>query len=272
MSNKAKDTKLKLIKQHLQNIENGDINKELLSNPNFLTEYENDILVLNKDLLNNLICQFKEISPFVSNLKNEDITERNISNAVYLLFSSVIASFESTFILAENNKYSSIMILSRNIEEALKQIQLFMLEHRDNEDTKLQNWFDWEIISHWEWREKVSSSIDIDWLNIKEMSSYIYQLTSLFAHNWYISILENISPFTKDVDYSWLTEKYRLSWWIEQLLRNMTKCIVALKWVYFLILKDSKTYDEIDKILLKYNPNISDLSNIENIKKQFPKK
>lgn len=271
MSKKAKDTKLKLIKQHLNYIKDGDIDKELSNNPNFLIEYENDILALNKDLLNHLICQFKEISPFISNLKNKDITEQNILNAVYLLFSSVIASFESTFILVEHNKYSSIMILSRNIEEALKQIQLFMLEYKDSEDTKLQKWFNWEIISHSEWREKVSSSIDIDWLNIKEMSSYVYQLTSLFAHNWYISILENISPFTKDVDYGWLTEKYRLSWWIEQLLRNMTKCIVALKWVYLLILKDNKTYDKIDKILLKFNPNISDLTNIENIKKQFPK-
>lgn len=273
MSQKTKSDILRMIKTNIENINNPENQKKLEENPSLVWEliYTNTNKI--SDLLVILENQLDELKPYIKKLELtiDNITDKKVSNATFLLLSSVVWTFASIFILAGKWHYNSIMILLRNIEEALMQCNLLGNEFNDNKNWKLEKWFLWEIISHWEGRKNLSEKLDNIDINTKWLQSYIYQITSQFAHNWYIAMIENINPYTKMIDFNWLTWLHRTISALSSASRSMDNLTIALKGINVFILKDFKSYDEIDKILLKYNPKLAKIAIPKNMQDMFPK-
>lgn len=274
MSSKVKADISLHIKDNLESIKNPLPKLEYSLNQWILDIYMKKHISEIDLLLKRLKQELLEISPYIKDLRwhINDISEETAINANYLIFSSVIQKFHSIIILANEWQYSSIIILLRNIEEGILQCNVFSQEYFNNENENLRNWYLWKIISHSVWRELISSTINSDDTDIKGLKSYIYQMTSQFAHNWYVSVLESISPYTEDFDIDWVTPYYRTISSLKSAFRSMDNLVIALKSSYMYLLKDFSKYDEIDRILLKYNPDLWKVESMNNnIKDMFPK-
>lgn len=273
MSEKSKEDILRVISSNLNLIKNQKLYEEFLNNPWILSEYMYDYSLKIENKLVLLRQKLKDIEPFMKKLEISvyNITDQNAKTAIFLLLSSAFATFDSILILAIKWHYNPMMILLRNIEESLMQSNLFCTNYNDWKNTKIENWFTWKIIQHSDWRENFSKKMqDID-IDIKSLQSYIYQMTSTYAHNGYTSMVENINPYTKKIDFNWMMWSYRTIKWLDSVSWSINNFIIALKWLFVFVLKDYKSYDEIDKILFKYAPDLNDISKLDNIRKFFPK-
>lgn len=273
MQEKVKNDISFRIDDNIKVIKNPYTKLELLNNSNLLKEYELDYKKQIEILIIELEKQYNDIVPFVKNLEKyiKDITEQTFFSAVYLLSSSILSIFSSINILAKNWEYNSIMTLLRKLDEATTLCNLFSFECNENDSNNLNKWFSWKIIDHKIWREKTDTLPE--WINIdfKSLQSYLYQMTSQSAHNWYSSLLENISTFTENYD-NWLTWYYHTISALKMTLWWITEFIITLKWIYLFVIKDVENYDKLDLILEKYNPNFWKNNDFSNIEKDFPKK
>jgi hypothetical protein len=188
------------------------------------------------------------------------------------LLSWVLNTWDSIILLANKGKYSSIMILLRSIEEALMQCKLFLLDSNENKTKNINEWFNWSIISHWTWRDKMTANLPDEWIDIRSMQSYLYKMESMHTHTSYISILENVSPYSEDYDLDWCTGYYRTNealQWIA--LPKMNLMAITLKWIYKLIVQDNQSVSKLNNLISKYNPNMWDVANFQKVIDKFPK-
>lgn len=272
MQEKVKNDITFIIDDNIKAIKNPYTKLELLQNPNILNELEQDYKKQIEFLVTELNKQYSDIVPFVNNLEKyvKDITEQTFFSAMYLISNSILWIFSSIKILSWNWEYNSIMTLLRKLDEATTLCNLFSFECNENDSSNLNKWFSWKIIDHKIWREKTNKLPE--WINIdfKSLQSYLYQMTSQPAHNWYSSLLENISPFDEKYD-NWLTWYYRTISALKMTLWWLTEFIITLKWIYLFVINDVKSYEKLDLILEKYNPNFWKNTNFSNIEKDFPK-
>ena len=273
MHEKVKNDISHIINDNIRAIKNPYTKLELLQNPNILKELEQDYKNEIESLMLELEKQYNDIIPFIKDLKKyvKDITEQTFFSAIYLLSNSILSIFSSIKILANKWEYISIMTLLRKLDEAATLCNLFSIECNENNPNNLNKWFSWKIINHKIWREKTDKLPE--WINVdfEALQSYLYQMTSQAAHNWYSSLLESISPFTEEYDNK-LTWYYRTISALKMTLWWITEFIIALKWIYLFIIKDSVTYDKLDLLLNKFNPDFWKNTNFSSIEKDFPKK
>ncbi len=256
MQEKVKNDISFIINDNINAIKNPYTKIELLQNPNILEELEIKYKKEIADLIAELEKQYKDIIPFVESLRNyvKDITEQTFFSAVYLLANSILSIFTSINVLSVKWEYASIMTLLRKLDEATTLCNLFIFDCKENNSENLNKWFSWKIIEHKIWREKMDKLPE--WVNVdfKALQSYVYQMISQAAHNWYSSLLENISPFTENYDnkstwyYRTISALKMTLWWI-------TEFIISLKWIYLFIIKDVKIYNKLDLVLKIHNPD-----------------
>jgi hypothetical protein len=107
-------------------------------------------------------------------------------------------------------------------------------------------------------------------IDFKKVEAHVYQMESHHAHNSYASILECINPCTEDYDFEGFTGFYRTKFALEYSRGTMTATNIALGTVYSFLLKDLDSSKKINKILIKYDPNINQ-SVSDEIFEQFSK-
>jgi hypothetical protein len=227
-----------------------------------------DILVQDKReiaiLLSALQSQHSELSPFVHRLKSyvKDITEETHICAVYLILCHIFENWDSVFLLADNGKSNAVGNLIRTIKEGIMLTELFCFDCKNNDSTNLKRWFSGYIIEHSVGREKMSKNFDESLINpqldFKKMDAHIYQMESQVPHNSYATILELVSPFTEDYDFDGFTGYHRTLAWLRYATGSLAATNISLKAVYSYIINDEQIYNNLDKILLKYNPNLKD--------------
>lgn len=184
-----------------------------------------------------LISYYEVLLPYSKNLKSlvKDITEETHICGIYLLLCHTFDTWKAFFHLIGGDYSTAAGIQLRNIQEADMLISLFIVEHLEKERTHLQEWFSGKIISHRKGREKVGafySKTDASMDSIEEIASYIHEIESLGAHNAYISVLQLVSPFTEDFDFSGYTQIYRSLSEVRHAIRIMTQTNITLKAIY----------------------------------------
>lgn len=249
-----------------QAIKNREPKIALKKNPNLLIvnqkKYKNEI----DQILIKLRDQYTELLPFVKGIKKhiKDITETSHVCAVYLSLCFAFQNWNSLFLLAEYGKNSAALALIRMIRESLTLAELFALESSKNEREYLDKWCSGEIIPNRIGREMVSKFFDelspipnlIPLHYVKNLMTKLYQMESQVLHSSYASILECISPFTEDFDFEGYTGFYRTKIFLKHAEGMMTATSSTLKLVYLLLLKDAGSFDKVNEILMKYNPNM----------------
>lgn len=208
-------------------------------------------------VLSKIQQQYEELLPFVKDLRKhiKDITEESPICAVYLLLSHAIQDWNSVFLLAKNGDLT-LQIVVRSIKESIALVDLFVLEYRDGKSASLDKWFSGKIIGHSICRDaqekffaEVSGNTEID---TKSMATQIYQSESLAVHVSYSTMLECVSPFTEDFDFSGRTQYFRAYHATLYAKGTMDAMNIALKLVYLSLMKDSGGYESLDKILVKH--------------------
>lgn len=251
-----------LINQTRENIKRSDLKEHLLNDTSIqyraVDNYKVEIWIFTPFLIN--YCN--ELLPYVKNIKTgiKDIIEETHIWAIYLLTSQIFETWKSFFHLV-NWWYSTALGMQlRNIQEADMLIALFMVEFLEDENVHLMKWFSGKIITHGEGRKRVGafySKADSSFMDIKEISSYIYEIESLGIHNAYISVLQLVNPFIEDFDFERYTQIYRTLSEVKHALHIMSQTNITLKAIYHHILKYHTKYIELDNILKKYSPEVT---------------
>lgn len=235
----------------------------LKNNPNLLKEYQHSHKVEIDQLLKKIRDQHKELLPFVREIKKQinDITETTYICAVYLLLCHSFQVFNSLFILAEHGKHSSILTLIRMIKESLMLTNLFVIDSAKNHRKNIDKWFSGEIITHGVGRKETSKyhdelSLDPN-IDLEKLEKFIYQIESLSVHISYASIVTCICPFNEDYEFAGATCLNYTKENLKHASLTMTATNITLMGVYSSLLKDIAGHAKLDKILLKYDPNIN---------------
>jgi hypothetical protein len=249
----------------------------LNNNPNLLEDIkESDLYKINNSL-SLLKKQYEDLSPFVLLIKESipDITEKTHLCAAYLLLCRYLQIWQSIFILLKSGNYSSLMTLVRSAKELSMLVDLFSLEYKNETDINLKKWFSGVIISHESGRIVVTEFLENEALNrnidIKKLQAYVYQMESLIPHAAYISVLENVSPFTEDFDFEGYTGFRRTTLALGYVKGTMDSLFITLKLVYSFLLNDNINYSKINQIFLKYNSDTVKSSIPDYIKETFKK-
>ncbi|MGK2849020.1 MAG: hypothetical protein ACSLEX_03055 [Minisyncoccota bacterium] len=257
MSEFTKKTTREVIQSNRIAIKSDRPKKALQNNPNLLNEEQKYAEVEINNILVDITGQYSELVPYIKRLKNfvPDITEETHYCAVYLLFCQSATYWDSIFLLAKNGNSSAIQVITRTIKEAFALTELFSLEFYEGKNEHLLKWFSGEIISNGahrramnEFFEKTQSGATI----LEEMSRDLYRMESHSIHVAYTSVLECISPFTEDFDFEKFTRFRRTSYNLGYVKGAMDGTNIALKFAYKFLLRDLESYDQLEKILIKY--------------------
>lgn len=255
-------------------------NKSAIKNPNAKIALGRNHSLLsdrqevNKDQIKKTLLvrrdQHSELLPFVKKIKLHigDITESTHVCAIYILLCHIFENWNSLFILAEQGKNSAVANLLRMIKEGVAMVELFTMEFAKGESTNLDKWFSGEIIGQ-EICRKMAGEFAKEYspcqeVNVKELDAHIYQMESQASHNSYLSVLELVSPFTEDFDFDGYTGFVRTCAWIKY--GSLASTNIALKLVYQLLTRDKKDLERLDKILIKYNPEMNGEIDKESLK------
>ena len=201
---------------------------------------------------------YKELAPFIINLRKNvnDITEETHICAVYLLMSHAVQDWKAAFLLARNGDIESWVFI-RLIKESIALADLFVLEFRKGERKYIDKWFSGEVIGHASCREAHEEFFkelkENEGIDIKKMASEIYHMESFVIHSSYSTMLESVSPFTEDFDYSGRTQYSRTSTMLPYAKGSMEAVNISLKLIYLFLIKDAEAYENLDKILIKYS-------------------
>lgn len=259
MNEKTKAMVSLLIKDNCSAIKSQRTKDVFLSNPeSFRIKMLDDIGQVKKTL--NLLNDYnEELFNYVVRLKTKipDITSQTIFTALYLLYSYNHRTWKALFLLAKEGYFSQIGTLIRMIKETQMLCDGFAIEFNKNLDTNLKKWFSGDFISHSVGRELINEFFKIEnndlSENFDEVQSHIYQVESLDPHSSYISTLQCISPFTEDFDYDGYTNFHRTVSSLKYAVGTMMNCNTSLKFIYLLVLKDNVGYNELSKVLSKYD-------------------
>lgn len=277
MNQRTKDATKLLIESSKTAIKNNATQQAFKLNPHLPEEIKATGVIKIKAMLPDLKNQHAEIMPFVTSIKAQisAITDQTINVAIYLLLSYNLQIWKSFFILAESGQYSAAFTLIREIKEISMQAQHLILESKKGLNNDLTKWFSGEIIAHSIGRKSTTSFIEEDEqysdLDLISLQSFIYHMESLNAHASYVSILECISPFTKDFDHSDYTGYHRTPSVLAYAKGSMSDLNITIKLAYLFLFNDHKNYEKLDKILIKYDPTIKN-SIDPKIQKEFNKK
>lgn len=273
-NDKFREDILGLINSNLTAIRNPTTAELVLVDPDYEDNLRSEYLEDIEDKISEIEAILLELSPFVYSIRENipDITSNNSVCAIYLLLCACIESLKATIILWRNGFYQEIMTINRKLEEAMIQCEVFIHDYNEHIATNFDKWFSGIIISHSTWREKIGILHKNASIDVESLENYIYRMESNISHNGYIWMLEMISPFSKDYDLIWSTRLYRTYWSLMHALGKLTHFNILLKGIYLYIFKDPKTFDEIDLILKRYNPDMDDPKISEKMKKDFPKK
>lgn len=249
-----------VIASNKQAIKSSKPKAALLHNPDMLRSIqERDKLKIGL-LLSRLREQYSELFPFVKKVKLHinDIIEETYVCAIYLLLCHVFDNWNSFFILAENGRSSAAGNVIRTIKEGIMQIELFSIDSLSEERTNLDKWFSGDIIRHVTGRRKVGEyfdeSLPFSEVNVKELSSQVYQIESQVSHNAYASILELVSPFTEDYDFDGYSGYHRTLAWLRYASGSLEATNIVMKMVYLMVIKDAESFKKINEILVRYSP------------------
>ncbi|OGY84537.1 MAG: hypothetical protein A3F54_05525 [Candidatus Kerfeldbacteria bacterium RIFCSPHIGHO2_12_FULL_48_17] len=259
-----------LIENHKQAIKNNGAKIALARNPNLPRMMQEREKFEIQYLLNRLRDQRTELLPFVKGIKKhvKGITENTHVCAVYILLSRIFQNWDALFLLAEHGKNSPSQNLMRMIKEGCMLVKLFTVDSDSGERKNLDKWFSGDIVSHGIGRDTTSEYFDehspYPEIDTKKLESHIYQMESQASHNAYASILESVSPFTEDFDFDGHADFHHTKAVIAE--GSMTDTAITLKAVYSILLKDIDGFEKISEILIKYNPDINDPTNKEDIK------
>ena len=229
--------------------------------------------VQNKKYVNKKISVIKswnkELYPYIKYIKKSvpDITSQTTICAVYLLLEYNQKLWQSFIHLARKGHYSAGMTNLRSINEVSTLIQHFTFEYKSGKNTDLKKWFSGEIIPHRNGRKSINeflnrhiiSEVEKGGVDIEKLQSEIYQIESLTPHSSYVAMLEIISPFTKDIDFTNRTDYFRMQRSMNFALGTLGDYNTAMQVVFLFLCPDLNKYSELRLINEKYNPNLIDL-------------
>lgn len=256
-----------LIKNHIKYIQNEGTSKILKSNPNF----PKTVQLRNKEAIERHVSEIEKIHnsliPFVKKIKTkyiQDITQKNLNCALYLLICHILKTWEAIFLLAKNNFNNEMLDLIRHVYETVGLITLFT-----NKEDLLKKWFAGEIIPHRKSRKALENLINSKTIDIYNAQNFQYELLSQYTHSSYSVMLELVDVFTKDFDFNNFSGSHFTKENLTYLDTIMTSTIIALKTI-FTHLNDLTTLQEINTLfeerLYKKKKNPANLGNM------FPKK
>ncbi|MDD2908079.1 MAG: hypothetical protein PHH98_05585 [Candidatus Gracilibacteria bacterium] len=263
----------KLISDNLEKIKDNGAKETLKKYPSIIDELfiEKQDIVEEKIKINTIILS--KIIPYVEKVLEGSLVEKNIRTAIYSLSSLIINDLNASLLLSKAGRYTALMTILRKIDEAIILINALSYEFYKGENKSLISWFDGELIMHGDCRkilEKMNEEFDIGiGVNIGSLESYLYQMTSQPAHNGYVSVIENISPFTEKFDFEGSTGFHRTISGIKFLNGIIRGFVDSLKHVYLFVLKDPKGLDEIENIYVNYWGKITRDSISEEIINKF---
>lgn len=232
----------------------------LKEDPDLLVKERKDLERCINEVLTAIQQQYAELLPFVKELRKHirDITEESHICAVYLLLCHASQDWNSLFLLGKHGDLT-MQIVFRRIKESLALTELFTLEYRDGTRKNLDKWFSGNIIDHSLCRdaqEKFFQEMpENKGIDIKTMLTRLYQSESLATHVSYSTMLECISPFTEDFDFSGRTQYFRTCHALPYAKGVMDAMNITLKLVYLFLMKDSRGYERLDEILVRHARN-----------------
>jgi hypothetical protein len=215
-------------------------------------------------LLSDLKLYFDDLFPFLRNIKNsiKDITEETHLCAIYLTLSTAFYNWSAFFLLVANTKHAAAGGLLRQIKEAIMQVNLFVIENADNSRFHLDKWYKGEIITHGAGRESVSAEYNRfmteNRVDLKSLETHLYQVESQVAHNAYATMLESINPITEDFEFDGPTCVHRTLSYLNYAKGSFASMNIAMKAVFLKSLHNEDIYNQLENILIKYNPEISE--------------
>lgn len=246
-----------------------DSNKRAIKNPAPKKALETYPDILKRDVVASKIgIEYKiiilekrlnELLPYIKNIKKyiKDITEETFLCAVYLLMSNVSQNWNSLISLAKEGDYGSFAFV-RLIKEGIALSDLLVLDFQKNKRKNLEKWFSGEILGHSPTRTAHNefmkeNGTEEEYKFVEEANSTMYFIESQNIHSGYAAMLERISPYTKDFDYSGRTQYHRTNCGLDYALGAIDAMNISLKFVYADLLKDMNGFKQLDDILIKYS-------------------
>lgn len=168
----------------------------------------------------------------------------------YLIMCNCIDLYLSIIELAKIWQFISVMILLRTINEYLTLNELFLIDFKNWKNTNINKWFMWELIMPKTGREAIGSICSIKWKAIRDIHSDKYSLESQFAHCWYVSLLESISPVDKD----YIPDSYKHYQETDKITSNLLDTSIKryftwLKGIFTIIIPNKEIVIKINAIL-----------------------
>ncbi|MDO8566122.1 MAG: hypothetical protein Q7S04_02995 [Candidatus Moranbacteria bacterium] len=247
-----------LIQDNLRAIKSKHPKIALKADPNILEQDKKKSAEEIALTLPSLQKHLDELLPFIQNLRKhiQDITEQTHICAAYLLLARATQDWKSLLSLAEKGDIGCWSFI-RLIKESVALADLFALESRGDSRKYIEKWFSGQIIGHAAYREVQTEFMRQDpsnaGIDIEAMATELYQMESLVIHASYSTMLESVSPFTEDFDYTGRTQYSRTSKALGYAHGTMVNMNIVLKSVYLFLIKDSNAYEDLDKILIKYS-------------------
>lgn len=253
-----KETIKKLIANHKAAIKERKGKIELKQNPQLIEEQSDKYSKEIKQELVKLREYYDALEKVTKALKGHvsDITDDQFTTAIYILATHNLQTLNSIFTLAENKGASSPSLI-RVVKEINAQIDLFRMEFKKGDRRNLDEWLCGEIISHGAFRkakaDEASIALGKDKAEkLKADTLNVYRLESQMTHNSYAALLENISPYTEDFDYSGHTQHERTIHMLKYTKGTMDNFAIVLKGVFAHMENGDKTRDEIDRLMKEY--------------------
>ncbi len=236
---------------------------------------------LDKTKIQKYIAELKKrrnrLFPYLTIIKEKtpDILDETFESACYLINAQIFKLWDVAFILGEQGRYVSLMILIRAIKEHNMLLNFFAIDSKNKNKNNLKKWFDGQLIMHGDGREKMKSLMkedgefdESDVENYKNLATHVYTIESALAHPSYVSVLENIDPFTRDYDFESYMETNRSVSALEYAYGTLNNTILAMKAVFGFVLNDLDTYKKLSEILNEFHPdNLSPSQALEIIRK-----
>ncbi|PIZ96397.1 MAG: hypothetical protein COX80_01410 [Candidatus Magasanikbacteria bacterium CG_4_10_14_0_2_um_filter_33_14] len=206
-----------------------------------------------------------KLFPYLKLLKNNipDILDETFESACYLINAQIFKLWDTIFILGEQGNNVSLMVIIRAIKEYNMLLNFFALECKDDKkDNELKKWFNGHLIMHGDGREKIKSLMkdddafnETDADNHKNLGTHVYKIESALAHPSYVSVLENIDPFTKDYDFELFVGINRCVSALEYAYGTLNNTILAMSAVFGFVFDDLNSYKELNTLFDEYHPN-----------------
>ena len=261
-----------LIADNIRRIKDPAPKEALKQDPAILAQYVASSVLRTAPLVRRLRVQHEALLPFVKQLRTHvtDIAEHTHICAVYLIACRMFDTLMTVTDLITDGRSPSVGSLLRDVEEDTMLIETFMIESFNSGHSLRDKWFAGGIVTHGEGREVADRFHKMypvaDNVDLKKLSNHIYQMQSQGVHPTYISMLELISPFTEDYDFSDRTQRYRSIAYARFACQKMTAVNISLKGIFGLMLRDDAAYQKLNELLLKFEPGANGPVREESVK------